>query len=79
MKEMSVGSKNQVVIPKEIRNRIKDFKPGKKVILYYLDNETIIMKVKNKNWINDTYGIMKESWIDIDPIKEINKMRSEWT
>ena len=78
MKEITIGTKNQIVIPKEIRDNIKTISPGKQVMIYTLDNETIVIKIKNKDWISSTYGTMRKPWGNIDPIKEVHKMRKEW-
>ncbi len=78
MKEMIVGTKNQIVIPKEVRQNIKDLGPGKKVMIYSLDDETIVIKVESSDWLNDNYGAMKKIWKTVDPSMEVKKMRKEW-
>lgn len=78
MAQATIGTKNQIVIPKEIRKKIKGLKPGSKVIVYPLDANTIALKVEEKDWVEKTYGSMKDAWKDIDPIKELDKMRDEW-
>ncbi|MHB8362187.1 MAG: AbrB/MazE/SpoVT family DNA-binding domain-containing protein [Patescibacteria group bacterium] len=78
MKEMIVGTKNQIVIPKEVRQKVKDLGPGKKVMIYSLDDETIIIKVESTDWLNDNYGAMKKIWKNVDPSMEVKKMRKEW-
>jgi len=78
MVEATVGTKNQIVIPKEIRQQIKGLKPGSKVKIYSLDKNTVAMKLEPSDWVAETYGMMKEAWADIDPIEEVRKMREEW-
>ncbi len=78
MKEVTVGTKNQIVIPKEVRQQIKGLKPGSKVKIYSLDEDTIAVKLSPQSWVASSYGLMKEAWADIDPIEELRKMREEW-
>jgi len=78
MQRVTIGTKNQIVIPKEIRKRIHGLKPGSRVSIYSLDDETVAIKLSSKDWVNNTYGIMEKAWKDIDPIAELDKMRDEW-
>lgn len=78
MKTVTIGTKNQIVLPKEVRKKIKGLKPGNKVMVYSLNEDTVAIKVDHNNWVERTYGSMKEAWKDIDPIKELEKMRNEW-
>ncbi len=78
MQQAIVGTKYQIVIPKEIRDKLKDFRPGSKVIIKNTDADTIIVKPTKRLWSDETYGFMKEAWNGIDPIAEIEKMRNEW-
>jgi len=77
MQQGTIGTKNQIVIPKQIRQKIKGLKPRRKVTVYPLDKNTIALKVADKNWVERGYGLMKDAWKDIDPIKELEKMRNE--
>lgn len=78
MQMVTVGAKYQIVIPKEVRKKIKGIKPGSKVGLYPVDQETVSIKVSEKNWVEESYGFMSKAWQGIDPVKEIEKMRDEW-
>lgn len=78
MQQVTIGTKNQIVIPKYVREKIKGLKPGKKVDIYTLDENTIAIKVSPKSWVEKNYGLMREAWKGIDPIKELEKMRNEW-
>ncbi len=78
MQIITIGTKNQIVIPKEIREKIPGFKAGHKVAVYTLDGKTVAIKPTSANWIEENYGLMKDAWKDIDPIKELEKMRNEW-
>lgn len=78
MQEITVGTKNQIVIPKTVRVKIKGLKPGRKVSVYPLDEETVIIKVSPKNWVERTAGMMSQAWRGRDPIQELEDMRDEW-
>lgn len=78
MQQVTIGTKNQIVIPKEIRQKIKGLKPGRKVAVYPLSEDTVAIKLSEKNWLDSSYGLMKETWSKIDPLKELEKMRNEW-
>lgn len=78
MQQITIGTKNQIVIPKEIRKKIKDFKPGAMVSVYYRGNNEVVIKVEPKNWATESIGIAKDAWKNIDPIAELEKMRNEW-
>jgi len=77
MQTVTVGPKYQVVIPKEVRKKLKGVKAGSKVSVS-VQKGSVVMKPVKDDWIKRTYGSMKEAWKDIDPIAELNKMRDEW-
>ncbi len=78
MQIVTVGPKYQVVIPKEIRKKIKSLKPGKKVGVYAVDEKSIAIDPDPQSWVDRTYGMMKDAWKDIDPVAEVEKMKDEW-
>lgn len=78
MQQVTVGSKYQVVIPKEVRNKIKGLKPGSKVIVKSLDKQTITIKKVEKSWLERTRGLMKDAWRGIDTTKYLEDLRNEW-
>lgn len=78
MQQVTVGTKYQIVIPKEVRKKIKNIKPGQQVKVYSEDESTIIIKVTPKNWIERTYGMMSEAWKGIDTTKYLEDLRNEW-
>ena len=79
MQLVTVGTKYQIVIPKEVRKKIKNLKPGKKVGVYTAKNEQFItIDPDPQSWVERTYGMMKNAWKDIDPIAEIEEMKNEW-
>ncbi len=78
MQTVTIGTKNQIVIPKEVRKKIKGLKPGNKVMVYPLDEDTIAIKVDTNNWVEDTLGVAAEAWKDIDTTKYLDDLRNEW-
>ena len=78
MSEVTVGSKYQIVIPKQVRSKMKKLKPGVKASVYSKDEDTIVVTVSTKPWHERTYGVMKDAWAKVNPIKELEKMRNEW-
>ena len=78
MQQVTVGTKYQVVIPKEVRRKIKDIKPGQQVKIYSEDESTITIKITPKDWIARTYGMMAEAWKGIDTTQYLNDLRNEW-
>lgn len=78
MQQVTVGAKYQIVIPKEIRKKIKGLRPGIKVAVDRVDDNTVAVKTEPADWVKRTAGMMTEAWQDIDPIRELEKMRNEW-
>lgn len=78
MQQIIIGTKNQIVIPKEVRQQIRGLKPGRKVRIYPLNENTIAVKLDIQSWVESSYGIMKKAWSSIDPIKELNSIREGW-
>lgn len=78
MQLVTIGSKYQIVIPKEVRKKLKGLKPGAKIAVKPVDETTVILKTQADRWSDRTYGLMENVWKDVDPAKEINKMRDEW-
>lgn len=78
MQLVTIGPKYQVVIPKEVRKKLKGIKPGNKVALKAVDENTATIETEPKSWVERTAGMMTEAWQGIDPIKELEKMKNEW-
>ena len=76
--QVTVGSKYQIVIPKEVRKQVKGIKPGSKVIVKSLDAQTVGIKTQKRNWLQRTRGMMKEAWKDVDTTKYLDDLRNEW-
>ncbi len=78
MQQVTIGTKYQIVIPKQVRMQDKDLRPGAKVMVGRTKEGVITVKATRKNWSDESYGFMKEAWKNIDPATEIDKMRNEW-
>ena len=78
MQLVTVGSKYQIVIPKEVRKKIKGLRPGAKVGIYPQEEDTLTVKTEPENWLERTRGMMTEAWKGIDTTAEVEKMRDEW-
>lgn len=77
MQLVTVGSKYQIVIPKEVRKKVKGIIPGAKVAVSVSKNK-LEVSPESGNWVERTRGMMTEAWKGIDPAAEIDKMRDEW-
>ncbi len=78
MEQVTIGPKYQIVIPKKLRQHSKYLKPGNKVSVKKVDEDTYLVKVQQGNWVEKMAGLMTEAWKEIDPIVELNKGRQEW-
>lgn len=78
MQQVTVGPKYQIVIPKEVREKLNGLTPGAKVMVGKVNKDTITIKTNPKNWVERTRGMMTKAWKDIDPIAELEKGRDEW-
>ncbi|MGI8419461.1 MAG: AbrB/MazE/SpoVT family DNA-binding domain-containing protein [Candidatus Levyibacteriota bacterium] len=78
MQVIRIGTKNQIVLPKEVRTKIQGLKPGKTVLVYPLNENTVALQVETKTWTERTKGSMKDAWKDIHTTKYLDKLRNEW-
>lgn len=78
MQQVTVGTKYQIVIPKEVRKKIKELKPGSKVRVYQSGKNTLSIDLDPQGWVERNAGLMTEAWKNIDPIAELKKGRDEW-
>lgn len=72
----TVGSKYQIVIPKEIRQEM-NLKPGQKLYIDAADDGTIYLMVPPQNWSEQNFGALKKYWKGINMIEEVEKIRNE--
>lgn len=78
MTVITIGTKNQIVIPKEVRKKIKGLRPGAKVVVTSLDNQTITIRKADESWVERTRGLMKKEWKDIDTTAYLEELRNSW-
>lgn len=78
MQLVTIGTKYQIVIPKEVRKKEKTLQPGKKVLVGHNIKGEIIVKPMQENWSDLHYGAFKKYWKGTDPTAEVKKMRDEW-
>lgn len=78
MQLMTIGTKYQIVIPKEIRKKIKGIIPGAKVAIYSDGQGAIKIKTEARDWLERTRGMMKKAWKGIDTTKYLEDLRNEW-
>ena len=70
-----VSSKYQVVIPKEIRERIQ-LKEGEELEVLQSGNSIVLTPVRK--WPHEYVGSLGGFWKDVDPVKYVREMRDEW-
>lgn len=78
MQQVTIGARYQIVIPKEIRKKLKYLRPGNKVSIQVTDRDSFSVKTDPTAWVKRMSGLMSEAWKNIDPIEELEKMRDEW-
>ena len=78
MQQATIGTKYQIVIPKEIRNKVKGLTPGTRVKVSSLDSQTVEIKKVELNWVERTRGIAQEAWKNVDTTKFLDDLRNEW-
>ena len=78
MQQPIIGTKYQMVIPKDVRKIMKAYKPGRQVKVTPIDEKTATIRVVSKNWSDENYGAFKKYWKGVDPIAEVEKIRNEW-
>lgn len=76
MKTTLVSDKYQVVIPKEIREKLA-IKRGQKLVTY-VSGAYLIMHAQTTNYTKKLSGLGKDLWKNIDPIEYIRQERMQW-
>ena len=78
MAQTSVSSKYQVVIPKEVRKKIK-VKPGQKMDVEVVGHQIVYSPSKKKlNWPRDYIEKYKNPWDGVDVDKYLEEERNSW-
>jgi AbrB family looped-hinge helix DNA binding protein len=72
MAEATLSSKNQIVVPKEAREKLK-MKPGDKLIVTVYENRMIIME-KPKSWSAAIRNLPRTNY----PPDYLKKEREDW-
>lgn len=78
MQIVTVGPKYQIVIPKEVRKKMKGITPGAKVSVSSDGKGGASIIPDPLDWVKRTRGIAKEAWKDIDTTKYLEELRNEW-
>lgn len=78
MQQATVGTKYQIVIPKEVRELIRGFNPGRMVSVKQVDENTVTITTSPASWVEKNKGLMTKAWKGIDTARELEKMRNEW-
>lgn len=73
-----INAKYQLVIPKGIRNVVKDVTAGREAYITAIDDETIQIKLKRTSWIDRYGGTLPLGYYGKDPAKYISDLRDEW-
>lgn len=76
-KEVTLSSKNQIVIPKEARESI-NLKPGDRLLFTVSTAGHLMLWKRPKNYTEHMSGLGKEFWGKVNIDKYIKKMRKEW-
>lgn len=72
----TIGSKYQIVIPKEVRREL-NIKPGQKLYIDATPDGKVYMIVPPANWSDQNFGALRKYWKGINMIKEVEKIRNE--
>jgi AbrB family looped-hinge helix DNA binding protein len=75
-KNVKIGKKCQIVIPKDIRESIAIVE-GDELIIDTIDDKIILTR-KPKSYTKKLKGLHKEIWKDIDPKEYVKKEREKW-
>jgi AbrB family looped-hinge helix DNA binding protein len=76
MAKTTVSQKYQVVIPKEIREKIA-IKEGQEMYVYGVGN-SIVMSPSPKSYSEQMLGLGQDIWKGVDPLDYIRRDRSSW-
>jgi AbrB family looped-hinge helix DNA binding protein len=77
MRMITVGTKNQIVIPLEVRKKIGGILPGRKVAVYALSEDTLAIRTSSISWLDRAAGVMSGIW-KTEVIKNLESSREAW-
>ncbi|MBI2334490.1 AbrB/MazE/SpoVT family DNA-binding domain-containing protein [Candidatus Daviesbacteria bacterium] len=78
MQLVTVGSRYQIVIPKEVREKMNGLRPGLKVAVRFEKENILTIKTKPVNWLEQNQGIARKAWKNINTTKYLEDLRNEW-
>lgn len=78
MHQITVGTKNQVVIPLEVRKQLPELKPGRKVSVFLLNSTTVVLKASSRSWLERSFGAFAGKWSNQQLKTKVHQLRNEW-
>lgn len=76
IKSVKLGSRCQMVLPAEIRKKLR-LSEGDEIIIHAKKN-TAVIKGKPKNYADYLFGLHQEIWKDIRPDEYVKEEREKW-
>ncbi|MFB6182395.1 MAG: AbrB/MazE/SpoVT family DNA-binding domain-containing protein [Candidatus Magasanikbacteria bacterium] len=76
MEQVKISSKYQMVIPKQIREKL-NIEKGDTVLVKKMDDGVYITNQPN-SWSEYGKGLGKQVWEDVDPINYVREQRESW-
>ncbi len=78
MSKTTLSSKNQIVVPKEVREKLK-LVPGAKISIYPVDDNHAILTRQSEDYVKSLRGLGKEVWQALGGAdKYIKEERAAW-
>ncbi len=73
---VTLSSKNQIVVPKEAREKLH-IGPGQELLVLTKDDRVVLIP-RPKNFVSRTRGLHKDIWSDVDTDNYIEQERKSW-
>ena len=74
--QAQLSEKYQVVIPKEVRQKL-DLQP-RSTLLFLIDGDTVIICPKPVSFTDALRGLHREIWNNVNPEEWLKAERAEW-
>ena len=71
-----VSDKYQVVIPREVRQKL-NLQP-RDTLLFLIDGDTVIIRLRPNSFTATLRGLHQQVWADVDVDEWLNQERSAW-
>ena len=71
-----VSDKYQVVIPREVRQKL-NLQP-RDTLLFLIDGDTVIIRLRPNRFTVTLRGLHQQVWADVDVDEWLNQERSAW-